>query len=218
MTRRPALGIAVAAAALAMGCARAVEQRGAPEQRTPSNAAEQRTGDAAEPGTPATIEAHTTPAPLGPSIYELELPLRAASGQTIPLDADRGHPTLVSMFYGSCPAACPALIDEVGRILREANAPDVRVLLVSFDPDRDTPAHLAALARERHLDARWTLASTANATDARTLAAVLGVRFRKLANGEFFHTSVLLVLDDAGRPIARMDGLGAHAGIVAALR
>jgi protein SCO1/2 len=158
------------------------------------------------------VERAIAPAPTGPSIYELDIALHDAAGDTVRLDVDRGHTTLVSMFYGSCAAACPALIDEVGRILDAA--PDTRVLLVSFDPARDTPARLRDLAREHHLDARWTLAAAA---DPRPLAAVLGIKYRALANGEFFHSSVLTALDPDGRPLARMDGLGNHAAIVAAL-
>src|SRR5262249_650732 len=117
------------------------------------------------------------------------------------------------MFYGSCAAACPALIGELDRVIGDK---DVRVLLVSFDPERDTPARLRELARAHHLDARWTLA-TAGAADVRSLAAVLGVHFKRLPDGELGETSVVLVLDEAGRPIARMTGLGDHAALAAAL-
>jgi protein SCO1 len=151
-----------------------------------------------------TAIAHT---PIGPSIYELPI-----AG----LDVDRGHPTLISMFYGSCPAACPALISTIGRTLDQLPARDVRVLLVSFDPMRDTPDHLAVIAAERHLDARWTLTS-AREPDARALAAVLGIRYRAVAGGQFSHTSAIVALDRDGRPIARMDGLGDPSALVAAL-
>ncbi len=149
------------------------------------------------------------------SLYTLPVQLHAASGKTVGLDVARGHPVIVSMFYGSCPAACPALIDDLTRVLAEA--PDARVVLVSFDAARDTPARLRQLAREHHLDARWTLAA-ADERDARAVAAVLGMRYRKLANGEYWHTTAIVVLDKDGRPIARSDRLGDHAALVAALR
>ena len=43
----------------------------------------------------------------------------------------------------------------------------------------------------------------------RRTAAVLGVRYRKLANGEFNHSSVLILLDREGRVLARTEKLGA---------
>ena len=139
---------------------------------------------------------------IGPSLYDLDLPLTAQTGAPIRLDVDRGHPTLVSMFYGSCAAACPALIDRIAHTIDEVPEPargETRVLLVSFNPERDTPTHLAELAREHHLDAKWTLAA-ASQTDAHTLAAVLGIKYRVVKGGEFFHTSVVTALTAKAAP------------------
>jgi protein SCO1 len=155
----------------------------------------------------------------GPSLYELDMPLTAQTGAPIRLDVDRGHATLVSMFYGSCAAACPALIDRIARTVEQVPEParsETRVLLVSFDPARDTPAHLAELAREHHLDAKWTLAAASD-TDAQTLAAVLGIKYRVVKGGEFFHTSVVTALDGQGRTLTRVEGLGDSPALVDAL-
>lgn len=176
------------------------------------------------------IERHAAPPPpmparapsaavAGPSIYELAMSVTSAGGQQLDLDLDRGHPTLISMFYGSCAAACPLLIDTIGRTLDQVPASkrdDVRVLLVSFDPARDTPARLRELVRSHHLDGRWTLAAASDG-DARTLAAVLGIRYRVVEGGQFFHTSAIVALDREGRSVARMDGIGDPIALVAAL-
>jgi protein SCO1/2 len=112
------------------------------------------------------------------------------------------------------------IISEVDQVIEELPADargDVQVLLVSFDAERDTPEKLSSLARERKLDdARWTLA-TANDADARALAAVLGIKYRKLANGEFAHGSTIVVLDAEGHPVARTDSLGQRAPLLAGL-
>ena len=159
------------------------------------------------------------PSERGPSIYELPVELRDAADRTIGLDVHRGRPVLVTMFYASCSIACPLLISEVARVVDELPADvqdDVRVLMISFDPVRDTAAKLATLARERKLDDRWTLA-VASAPDARALAAVLGIRYRELANGEFAHGSTIVALDEEGRPIGRTDALGIREPLQAAL-
>lgn len=156
----------------------------------------------------------------GPSLYELAIPLASASGARIALDVDRGHPTLISMFYGSCTAACPLLIRTIGTTLDQLSPAvrgDVRVVLVSFDAARDTPERLRELVQMHHLDERWTLAAASDA-DARTLAAVLGVRYRAVAGGQFFHTSAIVALDRDGRAMARMDGLGDTSALVEALQ
>jgi protein SCO1/2 len=152
-----------------------------------------------------------------PSLYDLTITLRTSRGDQVGLDAARGRPVIVTMFYGSCSVACPTLIDDIKRTIAEIGRDDVRVLLVSFDAARDTPANLAALAQTRGLDDRWTLAAAADA-DARELAATLGFKFRKLDNGEFFHSATIVALDETGRPIARTEGFNQRGPLVAALR
>ncbi|HEU4615365.1 MAG TPA: SCO family protein [Kofleriaceae bacterium] len=170
--------------------------------------------------TPAPVETAAAPAaPLGPSIYDLPVHLTDSQGRAIGLDVARGAPVLVTMFYASCSIACPLLVSEVGQVLAELPEParsHTRVLLVSFDAERDTPERLAELVRERKLDARWIVAAAPDA-DARALAAVLGFRYRKVANGDFAHGSTIVALDAEGRPIARTDALGQRAALVRAL-
>lgn len=150
-----------------------------------------------------------------PSIYDLELTFRGADGGEVALDVGRGQPTLISMFYGSCSTACPALIGYMKQVAREAG-PDTRVLLVSFDPARDTPEKLSQLMATYKLDERWTLAAADDASS-RTLAAVLGIKYRPVESGEFFHNSVIVALDRDGSPVARMNGLGDYRELVSAL-
>jgi protein SCO1 len=64
---------------------------------------------------------------------------------------------------------------------------------------------LAKIASKRRLDLRrWTLAR-AEPLAVRKIAAVLGVRYRELANGEFNHSSQLILLDPEGRILARTE-------------
>ncbi len=160
--------------------------------------------------------------PLGDgSIYDLELSVRGADGAVVPLASLAGAPVVITMFYATCPAACPRLIDDLKGIERDldpAVRAKLRFVLVSFDPARDTPAKLRELATERELGAGWVL-TAAEDDAARELAAALGIKYRALDSGEFFHTSVLTVLDDTGRPRARVEGLGrGHDAVLAALR
>ena len=65
----------------------------------------------------------------------------------------------------------------------------------------------------------WSLASPALA-DVSSVAGVLGVRYRQLANGDFNHTTVLLLLDKEGRIVARTEKVGSvlDPGFVASVR
>ena len=145
------------------------------------------------------------------SVYQLPLPLTDQHGRTRDWRAHRGQPQLVTMFYRSCPNMCPLIVDSGKAVepnLSPAERTQLQLLYISLDPQRDTPRTLADLARKRGLDpARWSLASP-RAQDVRSVAGVLDVRYRKLANGEFNHTSALLLLDRDGRIVARTERIG----------
>ena len=122
----------------------------------PRPSASQTTSHSSPPHAPSTV----------PSLYDLALRLRTADDRTVGLDVARGHVVLVSMFYGTCPAACPVLVEEIDRVL----------------------------------------------------AAALGIKYRKLADGSFSHNIAVVALDADGRPLARMDRLGDDAALEAVLR
>lgn len=158
------------------------------------------------------------------TVYDLPVPLTDAAGNVVDLGAERGHPVLVSMMYTSCKQACPLLIHNLESVL-EGLSPrakaDVRVVLVSFDPARDTPKQLAAVAAERGLDSHWRLltASGEGAEDAvRDVAAVLGFQYRKQADGDYNHSSVISLLDRTGVIQMRVEDLGSdRAALLAAV-
>jgi protein SCO1/2 len=161
----------------------------------------------------ATPAKKPTPLP-GDSVYQLSAPMVDQRGRTFDWRARRGRPQVVAMFYTSCPYICPLIVDS-GKAVESALTPAERaridLLLVSIDPAHDTPAALAEVARKRKLDpARWTLASP-RADDLRRIAGLLGVRYRALADGNFNHTSVLVLLDAEGRVVARTEKIGASA-------
>jgi protein SCO1/2 len=172
----------------------------------PESAPESSTTPLSAPSAATGVDA---PARRSRSIYALPMTLTDQSGATSGLDVFRGRPVLVGMFYGTCPSACPVLVSTIKRVMTgldgEAGA-ELRVLLVSFDPDRDTPAALAKIAAERGLDGRWKLAS-APEDQVRDLAALLGIQYRKLPDGNFSHTSSIVLLDRSGVIDLRVDDM-----------
>ena len=122
----------------------------------------------------------------GESIYHLPVTLTDQDGHDFRFAERRGKPQLVSMFYTSCQYVCPLIIDTLRKTqaaLAQDGGKKLDVLLVSFDPERDTPARLKQVFGERKLDANWTLART-DETSVRKLAAVLDIQYRALANGD----------------------------------
>lgn len=151
-------------------------------------------------------------APLpGDSIYQLPVKLTAQDGHQFTLSARRGRVQVVSMFYASCTMVCPLIIDTMqltSRALDERSREGLDLLAVSFDPAHDDIATLDQYAKQRGLHSPpWTLAR-AEPADVRKLAAVLGVRFREAGDGEYNHTSELILLDADGRIVARTATIG----------
>ena len=147
----------------------------------------------------------------GNSIYQFRPPLTDQDGRAFDIMSLRGGPVLVSMFYSSCEMVCPMIFETIQltvQALPAAERERVRVLMVSFDPARDSVAVLKEKAGAHHCDARWTLART-DETSARKLAALLGVQYRRLASGEFNHSSTIELLDADGRIAARTGTLAA---------
>jgi len=147
----------------------------------------------------------------GDSIYQLPLTLTTQDNQRRGLDLYSGKVTLVTMFYASCPNVCPLLVStlqQIDRQLSPERRQQMRVLLVSIDPKRDTPAALAELAAAHHLDlSRWSVTQT-SAAEVRQLAAVLGIQYRELPDENFNHSSVITLLDRQGRIVGRTSILG----------
>lgn len=147
----------------------------------------------------------------GDSVYQLPVQLTNQDGQTQAMAARRGRPQLVTMFYTSCSMVCPMIIETVEKTRRTLDAPAQQrfdILAVSFDPQRDDTATLRKYAATRKLNLQhWTLAHTSAATT-RQLAALLGIQYRQLPDGEFNHSSELILLDADGRIVARTDVIG----------
>jgi len=145
------------------------------------------------------------------SIFRVDPPMTDARMQHFALEDRRGHPQIVSMFYTSCAFTCPMLIDAIKGVSAELDAGErarLAITLVTLDPARDTPAKLARTARERDLEPpAWTLAAPA-ARDVPLLAGLLGIRYRALADGDFNHTTALILLDAEGRIVARTERVG----------
>jgi protein SCO1/2 len=62
-------------------------------------------------------------------------------GRPATLDSYRGHPVLLFFGYTHCPDVCPLTLTRLQRSVRAAGrrGQDIRILLVTNDPKRDTP-------------------------------------------------------------------------------
>jgi formylglycine-generating enzyme len=154
--------------------------------------------------------------------YHADIPLQTQDGKRIAFDAPSTQLRIVTLFYASCPMACPLTINTLRSIdaeLTPAQRARLEVLMVTFDPGHDSPSVLKRITVERHLDtSRWTLARPTPG-DVRKLSALLDLPYRALPDGSFNHASVLILMDGAGRELARTSKTGLpDPGFIAAIR
>lgn len=66
-------------------------------------------------------------------------------GRSVGLADYRGRPALLFFGFAHCPDVCPLTLTKLGRVLElmGEDAGEVRILLVTVDPARDTPEALA---------------------------------------------------------------------------
>jgi protein SCO1 len=126
-------------------------------------------------------------------------------GARLTSDDLRGSMTLYGFTYGSCGAVCAGVLETMAAVERGlpgAGLEDipVRLVTVSFDPLRDTPARLAELAAAAGADPSvWSFATTSDTTAARALVGTgFGVWYERLPDGAFRHDPVLVLVDGLG--------------------
>ena len=146
------------------------------------------------------------------SLYQAESKWTTDANKQIKLADLKGRPQVVVMFFASCQYACPILVHDLTRI-EGALKPELRgkvgFTLVTFDTKRDTPEALAKFRETRNLPSNWTLLHGPD-DDVLELAALLGVKYKQEANGQFAHSNIITVLNADGEIVQQLVGLGAN--------
>jgi protein SCO1/2 len=90
---------------------------------------------------------------LSPPVAAPGFTLRDQSGRLVSLGAERNRYVVVTFLYTHCPDVCPVIAGTLNRVLQTpvARRAGLRVLAVSVDPKRDTPAAVARFVRDHRL-------------------------------------------------------------------
>lgn len=146
------------------------------------------------------------------SVYELGQTWTNQDGKAVAMRELKGKIQVVAMFFSTCQYACPRITADMKAIddkLTPEQKKKVSLTMFSFDPDGDQPAALRSFAKKNDLDlTRWTLLQ-GGLEDIRALAAVLGINYRREADGSFSHGNAITVLDRNGVQLFQQPGLGA---------
>ena len=148
------------------------------------------------------------------SIYNLPEVWTTQNGDDIALKELKGNVLVVVMIYTSCKTACPILIKDMREIRKQVDtqipktAKGVKYLLVSIDPETDTPEHLKAFAKENNMDDDQWLFLRSNEEQTREFAAVLAVNYKQISPVDFSHSNIISVFNKKGELVSQQEGLG----------
>jgi protein SCO1 len=157
-----------------------------------------------------TLEAEATATSLpARSLFQLDAKWTSDTGRELALRDLRGETLVVAMIFTHCAYACPMIVQDLRKI-RDQLPPAVRertrIVLVTFDTERDTLEVLKTYRNAQTLDDRWMILRGQSA-DTQTLAMLLGVQFRREANGQFGHSNVITILNPDGEIVHQRTGL-----------
>lgn len=135
------------------------------------------------------------------SIFQLDSDWVRHDGVKVKLSDLSKSPTIVSMVFLGCQYSCPITVQdmkEMDQKLLKKTKKSYRMILISIDPDRDTPEAMRKFMTERKLDTnRWTIISS-TPDNIRELAAALGYSYKRDRAMEFAHSMLTWIFNKQG--------------------
>jgi protein SCO1/2 len=147
------------------------------------------------------------------SIFNLQGNWQTQNNDTITLSALKGKVLVMVMIYTSCKAACPRLVADMRNIeeqMPESKLDNLNFVLVSIDPESDTPTRLKAFAKDNLMTApHWTFLQ-GTTTSVQEFANVLAVKYKQISPIDFSHSNIISVFNTEGELVHQQEGLGVN--------
>jgi len=128
--------------------------------------------------------------------------LQAAHGQTVRLSDYRGKLVLLYFGYTFCPDVCPTSLSKLGHAMEALGkqADDVQVIMISVDPERDTPEMLAEYVSFFHPSFIGVTGTPDEIAEVATLYGIFYEAHEGTAASGYLvdHTASVMVIDREG--------------------
>ncbi len=143
------------------------------------------------------------------SIFNLTTKWNTEEGEVISLKDLNGKPLVLVMIYTTCKAACPRLVADMRNIEKQIPKNDeLNYVMVSIDPETDTPERLKAFAIENKMDGEQWIFLQGTVSSVREFANVLAVKYKQISPLDFSHSNIISVFDSNGELVHQQEGLG----------
>ncbi len=144
------------------------------------------------------------------SIFDLHSNWQNQQGREIQLKELKGKNLVVAMIFTSCTTACPILVSEMKKIeskLDNNSLKKTNLVLISIDPDNDTPEVLYAYAKQNNIDKDPWILLRSDKESVRELANVLAVKYKKITPIIFSHSNIITVFNKNGEMVTQLEGV-----------
>lgn len=150
------------------------------------------------------------PVPLpSDSIFNLRSQWKNQYGDSLYLKDLQGKTLAVVMIYTACKSACPILVSKMKSIeskIAKKDKKNVSLVLVSIDPEIDTPARLHEFATINQMsDPQWVFL-TSNESSTQEFANVLAMKYKKISPIDFSHSNIISVFNPEGQLVSQEEG------------
>lgn len=145
------------------------------------------------------------------SIYHLPASWNTQHEDVVEFSDLKGDVLVVVMIYTSCPTACPRLVADMKRIesaVAEEVDEGVKYVLVSIDPETDTPEKMLAFSAEQGMEGDQWLFLQGTKSSVQEFANVLAVKYARISPTDFSHSNIISVFDKGGVMQLQVEGLG----------
>lgn len=146
----------------------------------------------------------------GSSIYNLEVNWIDQDKTNFKLLEFQGKTVVITMIYTTCKFSCPvtlAFLRKIEKQLDKNTLSNMMFVLVSMDPENDSPEKLKTFLKENELNpANWKLL-TSSEDDITQLASTIGFKFKKITDKDYAHSNIITVLDKNGVVVYQLEGL-----------
>lgn len=143
------------------------------------------------------------------SIFNLTSTWKNQHGDSLQLKNLQGKTLVVVMIYTTCKSACPILVAKMKTIESKIDKKDlnkVSLVLVSIDPETDTPERLNEFAKSNKMDAPQWIFLTSNEEDTQEFANVLALKYKKISPIDFSHSNIISVFSPQGQLVSQEEG------------
>lgn len=163
-----------------------------------------KTGQTASPEATAPPRQVNQTQELGPGAVLPDCILTNQSGRCFHLSHFRGSALAFTFFFSRCPLPtyCPRMNSNLAAVQKllskDGSKTNWQLLSISFDPEFDTPAHLANYANLYETDPRHWNFATSGTNEIRRLGGEFGLILWR-ENGTITHNLRTVVVDAGGR-------------------